>query len=202
MHYRLLDVPLEIETERLHLRPYKSGDGDWLHTIFRENNDHLAEAIKELKQVLGLDLTSPTEAEIFVRQMVADSAARKRFIFGIWEKATNQYVGDVWIESQDWDLPMHEIGYFIVKDHLSKGFATEATKAGLGFVFNHLKTNKAVLTCDEDNIPSYRVAERCGFIREGCLREQVKRSDGTVVGKLCYGMLKTEFEALNPIFPR
>ena len=119
MHYMLLDVPSKLETERLHLRPYKPGDGDWLHTTFRENNVHLAEAIEELKQGLGLDLTSPTEAEIFVRQMVADWAARKRFISGIWENATNQYVGDVWIESQDWDLPMHEIGYFIVKDHLS-----------------------------------------------------------------------------------
>ena len=196
MHYMLLDVPSKLETERLLLRPYKPGDGRWLHVVFQENEVHLAESIEGVIAGLGLDLTNSTEAEIFVRQLGADWAARKRFIFGIWEKATDGYVGDVWIESQDWDVPLHEIGYFVVKEHLSKGFATEATKAALKFVFKHLKSNKASLTCDEDNERAYRVAERCGFIREGCLRGQVKRRDG-IVGKLCYGMLRTEFETLS-----
>ncbi len=197
MHYMLLDVPSKLETERLLLRPYKPGDGRWLHVVFQENEVHLSESIEGVKAGLGLDLTNSTEAEIFVRQLGADWAARKRFIFGIWEKAADRYVGDVWIESHDWDVPLHEIGYFLVKDQMSKGFATEATKAALTFVFKHLKTNKAILTCDEDNERAYRVAERCGFIREGCLRGQVKRRNGNLVGKLCYGMLRTEFETLR-----
>ncbi len=63
--------------------------------------------------------------------------------------------------------------------------------------FNDLKANKAVITCDENNVRSYRVAERCGFIREGCLRGEVKRKDGTLGGTLYYGMLREEFERLN-----
>ena len=197
MHYRLLDVPSKLETERLLLRPYKLGDGEWLNLIFQENESHLADSIEGVKAGLGLDLTNSTDAEIFVRQLEADWAARKRFIFGIWEKVADRYIRDIWIESQDWDLPMHEIGYFLVKDQMGNGFATEATKAALTFVFKHLKSNKASLTCEEDNQRAYRVAERCGFVREGCLRGQVNRKDGTLVGKLCYGMLRTEFETLN-----
>jgi len=45
------------------------------------------------------------------------------------------------------------------------------------------------LVCDEDNVPAYHVAERCGFVREGNLREQIKRRDGTLVGRHHYGML-------------
>ena len=198
MHHLLLDVPSQLETERLFMRPYRPGDGQWLCTIFQENIAHLEEAIEGVKSGLGLDLTNSTEAEIFVRQLGADWAARKRFIFGIWEKTADSYVGDLWIESQDWGVPLHEIGYFVVKEHLSKGFATEATNAALTFVLEHLKSNKASLTCDEDNESAYRVAKRCGFIREGCLRGQVKRRDGTLVGKLYYGMLRTEFETLKP----
>ena len=197
MHYMLMDVPSKLETERLLLRPYKPGDGQWLHVIFQENESHLRDSIEGVKAGLGLDLTNSTEAEIFVRQLEADWAARKRFIFGIWKKAADRYIGDIWIESQDRDVPLHEIGYFLVKGQMGKGFATEATKAALTFVFKHLRSNKASLTCDEDNERAYRVAERCGFIREECLRGHVKRKDGTLVGKLCYGMLRTEFETLG-----
>ena len=98
MHYILLDVPSKLETERLLLRPYKPGDGQWLHVIFQENESHLRDSIEGVKAGLGLDLTNSTEAEIFVRRLKADWAARKRFIFGIW------------IECQDWDVPLHEIG--------------------------------------------------------------------------------------------
>ena len=198
MHYMLLDIPSKLETERLLLRPYIPGDGQWLHTVFQKNASHLEEAIEGVKSGLGLDLTNSTEAEIFVRQLAADWAARKRFIFGVWDKAAGRYVGDIWIESQDWDVPLHEIGYFIVKDQLGRGFATEATKAALKFAFEHLKSQKAIVTCHEDNESAYRVAERCGFIREGRLRGQVKRRDGTLVDKLCYGMLRAEFETLIP----
>ena len=198
MRHMDLDIPIRMESERLLLRPYEPGDGNWLCTVFQANAEHLGDAIEGVKLGLGLDLTDSVEAEEFVHQLASDWAARKRFILGIWEKSSGGYVGDVWIESHDWDIPMHEIGYFVVKEHLNKGFATEATKAALMFVFTHLKSNKASLTCDEDNVPAYHVAERCGFVREGNLRGQVKRRDGTFVGTLYYGMLRAEYDAITP----
>jgi RimJ/RimL family protein N-acetyltransferase len=194
MHQMLLNVPSKLETRRLLLRPYQPGDGQWLHKIFQENRDHLWEAIEGAKAYFGLDMTHPEEAEIFIRRQAADWITRLRFIFGAWEKTANRYVGEIWIENRDWDIGLHEIGYYVVKTHLGQGFATEATKAGLKFIFEDLKANKVSLTCDEDNIGSYRVAERCGFIREGRLRNEVKRSEGALIGKLYYGMLKEEFK--------
>lgn len=85
-----------------------------------------------------------------------------------------------------------------MNEHLSKEFTTEATTVALTLVFEHLKSNKASLTCAEDNEPAYRVAEQCRFTREGCLREQVKRRDGTLADKLYYEMLNTEIETLKP----
>ena len=195
--HMLLDVPSRLETERLILRPYKPGDGQWLSAVFQENATHLSDGIEGIKSGFGLDLTDPEEAESFVRQLREDWTQHRRFVYGVWVKDDDQYVGEVWIECRDWDIPMHEIGYFLVKDQVGNGFATEAAKAALGVIFNDLKANKASLTCDEDNVPSYRVAERCGFIREGCLRGEIRRKDGVSVGKLYYGMLKTEYQALS-----
>ena len=193
----LLDAPSRLETERLILRPYRPDDGVWLSAIYRKNATHLSGGIEGIKSGFGFDLTDPEEAESFVRQLNEDWTQRRRFIYGAWAKDDGQYVGEIWIECRDWDLPMHEIGYFLVKDKVGYGFATEAAKAGLEVIFNDLKANKASLTCDEDNVPSFRVAERCGFIREGCLRGEIMRKDGTRVSHLYYGMLRSEYKALS-----
>lgn len=192
-----LEIPERLETGRLLLGPYRSGDGAWLHAVFERNRAHLAQSLEGIRNGLGLDLTREREAEIFVRQMGLDWAARRRFLFAVRDRETGGFAGDIWIEMVDWDVPLCEIGYFVVEDHLGKGYATEATRAGLRFIFGDLKASKVRLTTDADNIGSYRVAERCGFVLEGRLRAEVKRSDGTLVDKLCYGLLRTEFEALE-----
>ena len=194
MHPMLRNIPSILETPRLFLRPYRSGDGAWLYKVFQGNKVHLAVAIDGIAENFGLNLTVQEDAEVFVRRLEADWITRQRFIFGLWEKSGNRYVGELWIENRDWTIGLHEIGYYVVEAALGKGFATEAAKAGIQLIFNELNGNKISLTCDEDNVRSYRVAERCRFVQEGCLRQEVKRDDGRWVGKLQYGMLKSEFE--------
>ncbi len=196
MNPLLLDLPSRLETARLYLRPYQAGDGKWLHAIYQENEVHLAEGIAGIAANFGLDLTSEDGAEIFVRQLVADWHSRRRFVFGVWHKADERYVGEIWIEARDWKNAVHEIGYYLVQDQLGQGFATEATHAGLNFIFQHLGAEKVSLTCDEDNVSSYRVAERCGFIREGCHRSEIQRGEQRI-GKLYYGMLLAEYKLLS-----
>jgi RimJ/RimL family protein N-acetyltransferase len=53
------------------------------------------------------------------------------------------------------------------------------------------------LECDESNERSWRVAERCGMVREGHWRENKLNEDGSFSGTLHYGILKNEFEALS-----
>lgn len=190
------DIPTELKTALLTLRPYAPGDGAWLHEVYLQNGVHLSDSIEGLKAGLGFDVSNLHGAEQFVRQMTADWHLHKRFVFAVWENSSNIFIGDIWIECVDWELGIHEIGYFVVESHIRQGFATEATRAGLRFIFDDLHANKAGLTCDEDNVASYKVAERCGFVREGNIRATVKRTDEASVGKLHYGMLSSEFESL------
>jgi RimJ/RimL family protein N-acetyltransferase len=64
----------------------------------------------------------------------------------------------------------------------------------LKFIFEHLKAHRVRLKCDETNVRSIRVAERCGMVREGLFRENKKHPDGKYTGTLHYGLLKREFE--------
>jgi ribosomal-protein-alanine N-acetyltransferase len=67
----------------------------------------------------------------------------------------------------------------------------------MGFIFEHLKAHRVRVECDDTNERSWRVAERCGMVREGHFRENKRNADGTLSGTLCFGLLKREFEALE-----
>jgi RimJ/RimL family protein N-acetyltransferase len=191
-----LVIPERHDSDRLLFEPYRPGDGAWLHAALERSRDHLAASLAQLRNGMGLDLTDPHEAELFVRRMSLDWAARSRFVLPYRERGSGSFVGDLWIECSDWSVPLFEIGYFVVEEHLGKGYATEAARAGLRFVFERLGAAKVRLTCDADNVGSYRVAERCGFTLEGRLRSEVARDDGESVDRLHYGMLRAEYEAL------
>jgi len=191
MHKLLLDIPTRFESERLVLRCYQSGDGQWFYSMSQKNRDHLMRY--ESDNVI-MNIKSGEDAEIIVRDLAADWIARKNFFLGAFDKKTDEFVAQIYIGPVNWDLPEFEVGYFVDKDHEGKGYVTEAVRATLKFIFEHLKAHRVRLKCDETNVRSIRVAERCGMVREGLFRENKKHPDGKYTGTLHYGLLKREFE--------
>lgn len=187
----LLDIPSQIETERLIMRPYQKGDGNPYFSQLRRNIDHLKEHVDDITTI-----ENETQAEIRIRELAADWVARTRFVMGIWEKASTGLIGQIWIEPKKWDVPLFEIGWFLDKDHQDRGFATEAVRASLTFLFEDLQAHKVEVRVREPNVRSFKLAERCGFVKEGLLRDNAKIGDNTWVGLLCYGMLKSEYDCL------
>ncbi|TND10016.1 MAG: hypothetical protein FD123_698 [Bacteroidetes bacterium] len=64
------------------------------------------------------------------------------------------------------------IGYDLRKDYWNKGLATEALTAVVRYGFESLLIHRAEAIVDPDNTGSERVLEKCGFTREGVLRER------------------------------
>jgi RimJ/RimL family protein N-acetyltransferase len=65
----------------------------------------------------------------------------------------------------------------------NQGLGTDAVRAVLGYAFTELKLNRVELTTDEDNARGIRCYEKCGFIREGLLRQHriVNRKYGNTI---------------------
>lgn len=192
MHKLLLDLPTRLETKRLTLRPYQSGDGECLYSVSQANRAHLARY--EAENVL-MGIKTPEEAEVVARDLANAWAARDCFFLGVFDRQTGVFVAQVYVGPVNWTLPEFQVGYFVDRDHEGQGYVTEAVKAALRFIFDHLQAHRVRLECDDTNVRSYQVAEHCGFVREGHLREVKKHADGTFSGTLCYGMLRSEFEA-------
>lgn len=179
----LLEIPSQFESERLLLRSYRVGDGPLYHAVSQRNREHLARY--EADNVV-MQIKTEEDAEIMVRDLAADWVARRSFFIGAFDKKDQRFVAQVYVEPVNWGLPEFQIGFFVDKEHEGQGYVTEAIRATLEFVFNHLKAQRVSAECDETNIRSIRVLERCGMIREGLLRESRRNADGTVSGTLHY----------------
>jgi ribosomal-protein-serine acetyltransferase len=196
MHKMLVDLPTELETERLLLRPYQAGDGAAYFALCQNNREHLL-PFEAGNPALAVQTTE--DAEILVREFAASWVAREIFFMGVWEKESAALVAQVVVMVKSWDLPEFAVGYFVDKDQQGKGFVTEATQAAVGFAFENLGANRLSSGCNETNVRSRRVLERCGFVQEGHLRQtrpHINRADGVASGDLLFGMLREEYERL------
>ena len=76
--------------------------------------------------------------------------------------------------------------------HVGNGYVTEAVSALIKELFENAKAHRIQIETDDTNSRSIAVAQRCGFIKEGHLRENKKNPDGTISGTLYYGILKSD----------
>ena len=74
-----------------------------------------------------------------------------------------------------------------------KGYGTDAVSALVSYSFDELRLNCIYCRIKEDNIASQKMFEKCGFIKEGCLRSRVYRN-GRYYDFYEYSLLKSEFE--------
>jgi RimJ/RimL family protein N-acetyltransferase len=190
----LLQIPTRIEARRIFLRSYEAGDGPWYYTMSQKNRTHLA---RYEADNVAMSIEGEHDAEVVVRELAAAWRARNSFFMGAFDRETDEFVAQVYVGPVNWDLPEFEIGFFVDKDHEGQGYVTEAVRAAMGFVFEHLKAHRVRMECDDTNERSQRVAERCGLVREGHTRENRANADGKLSGTLHFGLLKREFEALD-----
>ena len=190
MHKMSLDFPTPIESERLYLRCYQPGDGKWFYAMIQRNREHLTQF--EYDNVV-MTVTSEEAAEGLVRELATDWAAKNCFFMGAFDKKTNEFVAQIYVGPVNWNLPEFEIGYFADVDHEGRGYVTEAVRATLRVLFEQLNAHRVRLACDDTNVRSIRVAERCHMVREGHIRENRRNPDGSYSSALVYGLLKNEF---------
>lgn len=104
------------------------------------------------------------------------------------------YVRYTLIPYPDSDLPHPEIGFGIpVTSAHGKGYAKEAVKLLLDYLFSGYPVVRISAFTDEENLPAQKVMERLGFRREGILRGAMFR-DGQWRDIAIYGILRQEWK--------
>jgi len=70
-------------------------------------------------------------------------------------------------------IPKHyraEVGYEVSKDYWGQGIASEALEAVVKYGYHHLQLERIEALIEPANVPSQKLVEKQGFIREGLLR--------------------------------
>lgn len=123
-----------------------------------------------------------------------------KYGFGLWAvilKKTNEFIGDCGITMQniyrDGKL-FPEIGYHINKRFWNKGYASQASKACLEYLFKNTDFNEVFSYQNSTNIPSRKVAEKMGM----SLREEYP--DQINIKTSVYSITRTEFLQLPYAF--
>jgi len=122
------------------------------------------------------------------------SAFRDSYRFAIEAQESSKYIGDCGINSIDWKNGIASVAIFIGnRDYWGKGYGTEAMKLLLSFIFNQTNLNKVRLNVYSFNERAIKSYEKCGFKREGVLREEIFR-DGRYYDILALGILRGEYQ--------
>ena len=165
----LIDVPERIETAHLVLRCPRRGDGAVL-------NAAIAVSMAELGPWIPWAGTQPTadESEVHCRRQQAKFILREDFVFLIFAREADggegELLGGTGLHRIDWTLRRFEIGYWRKTGLDGRGIATETVQAMTRLAFDTLGARRVEIRMADDNIRSWKVAERAGYTHEALLR--------------------------------
>jgi RimJ/RimL family protein N-acetyltransferase len=153
-----MEIPI-LETERLRLRAHRVDDFTVCAAMWADI---------EVTRYLGGKPFSEEEAWSRFLRYPGHWALLG---FGYWlveEKATGNFVGEVGFADYKRDLRPSlqgtpEIGWVLASTAHGKSYATEAARAAIGWGERHFGAIGTACIIHPENIPSIRVAEKCGY---------------------------------------
>ena len=157
-HTILIDIPDEIESERLLIRSPMPGDGHQLRQVILKNQDYLNQWLPWAAEILDEE-----GYEALVREKRVNFIQRKDLMLLLLLKGENRIIGASGLHRIDWQVPKFEIGYWIDRDFEGKGYISEAVTAIERFAFDHLKANRVEIRCNHKNLRSVAVARRLNY---------------------------------------
>ena len=169
--------------ELVRLRAYEKSDAD---ALFRWFSD------EEVTRWLGPpNLLSRAQQEQFIEMASAPGDDAKYFAI---ETLDGKLVGDCGLRKIDWKSRKAEFFITIGEKQLwGKGFGSDALRIVIRLSFHRMNLNRLWLTTLVDNSRAVRCYEKCGFVREGLLRQETF-VDGKYRDVLMMALLREDYE--------
>jgi len=144
----------------------------------------------EIKRILGHRSERDYEKEASKHKNGYASYNRSFKLFLLTDKASGTIIGRCGIHNWNAEHRRAEVGYVMEDEQFKRqGLMTEALGTILEYGFSHLNLNRIEALVGAGNVPSLRLMEKFGFVREGILRQHYFASDtfedSIIFSKLC-----------------
>ena len=177
---------MQLETERLILRPIEESDAPALFPLI--NDADVAAGMLTIPHPYPEDAYVP-----WIRKSREAMERREMYEMAIVLKETGLPVGACTFSNISWVHMNAELGYWLGKEYWGRGYTTEAVRSMLAFGFEELGLERTYACCFTDNAASARVLEKAGFKYEGCARHEYRKDD-KFMDMLRYGIIRQEYD--------
>ena len=174
-HDGMSGVNLELETDRLFLRPLIENDWDITVEMFTD-----PEVMKFVADVSNEEILAE-EMKSYIRR----GAGGRLGIWCVLQRKTGEKLGTAILlplpieeDDTDWSLLQEdrypdadiEVGYILKRSAWGNGYATEACRRLVQFAFEQTELNEIVAVTDSLNAVSQKVLRKCDLRDEGLRR--------------------------------
>jgi len=170
-------------------RGYKRSSHGILRALEVEDLPDILEWRKDPEILRYLDSYAPLSMHEHRRWFEGLQGDRTRSYFGIIAP-DDGLAGVIWLKQIDWRVRKAEVGIYLGRMR-AKGLGTEALRQLSRYAFDTLNLHKLWATVFAFNAPSQTLFERCGFLREGVLRDETFK-EGRYHDVIRYGLLREE----------
>jgi len=168
-------VNLELETDRLFLRPLAQSDWEMALETFMD---------PEVMKFVA-DISSEEALAEEMKAAIRRGAGGRIGVWCVFQRETGEKLGTAALlplpieeDDTDWSLLREdqypdadiEVGYILKRSAWGNGYATEACRRLVQFAFEETELDEIVAVTDPRNATSQKVLGKCGFQDEGLRR--------------------------------
>jgi RimJ/RimL family protein N-acetyltransferase len=175
----------KILTSRLVMRCLEPRDIHMWATAIEQSVKHLLPWVPWAKQE-PLSLEDRIE---LLRSWRGNFDLGSSYEFGLFDPLENVLLGGAGLYARIGKDAL-EIGYWIHKDHLHQGLATEAAAALTKVAFEIEHVNRVEIHCDPKNVRSAAIPKKLGFIHEATLHNRFLDSEGKLRDSMIWSLFK------------
>ena len=179
-----------LTTERLILEDLDGQDLANIQQLARDSH---------VMQYVFIWLENNEQVAGFVRHAIEEAGRKDRmdYVLAIRIPGSGAFAGFAMLEIDPKQVTTAEAGYILLPAYWKNGYASEILRALLAFGFGKLSLHRVYGKCDEMNLASAHVMEKCGLTYEGTVREHVWLRDHWRSSRY-YGMLAEEYHTSSP----
>jgi RimJ/RimL family protein N-acetyltransferase len=165
-------LPEVLNSNRLLLKKHQMEEASLMFQYVIEDKARLSKFLPWPKYIEKVE-----DEESYIQLTLEDWEQYKRYSYSIFEKGSQNYLGNIGAFAISWEWEKCEIGYWILGKFEGKGFIREAT-ATLYNALYEVGFNRVAIHCEPENTRSNSIPRALGFSLDGTLPDYIKNSDG------------------------